>query len=71
MVAGNYMIMTRNLLYTAVTRAKKLVVLIGDRQVIKRVVDNNYIQKRYSYLQPLMFKCLGKMTKLYGEGNEK
>jgi len=67
LVAGNYMIMTRNLLYTAVTRAKKLVVLIGDRAVIKRVVDNNYIQKRYSYLKPLMCKCFGKIAKLYGE----
>lgn len=42
---------TRNLLYTAITRAKKLVVLMGDKRSIKRMVDNNYIEKRYTMLK--------------------
>ncbi len=42
---------TRNLLYTAITRAKKLVVLMGDKSSIKRMVDNNYIEKRYTMLK--------------------
>ena len=64
-VAGNYMILTRNLLYTAVTRAKKLVVLVGDKEIIRKTVANNYIQKRYSHLLPLMKQALGKAEKLY------
>ena len=67
MVAGNYMIMTRNLLYTAITRAKKMVVLVGDRSVIKRVIDNNFIQKRYSYLKPFILEMQKKNALLYGD----
>lgn len=47
---GNIRIMTRNLLYTAVTRAKKLVVLCGNEQVINFAVNNIDTQKRYSAL---------------------
>ena len=45
-----YMIMTRNLLYTAVTRAKKLVVLVGRRDNIQRMVNNTYTKTRNSCL---------------------
>lgn len=48
--SGGPMIMTRNLLYTAITRAKKLVVMIGDRSRIRYMVDNNYVAARYSLL---------------------
>lgn len=49
-ISGASMILTRNLLYTAVTRAKKMVVLVGSKYNIKRMVDNNYTVKRYSML---------------------
>ncbi len=42
------MLQNRNLLYTAVTRAKKLVVLCGRENVIRAMVDNISEQKRYS-----------------------
>jgi len=45
------MLQNRNLLYTAVTRAKKLVVLVGRDSVIQVMVDNISEQKRYSGLQ--------------------
>ena len=41
----------RNLLYTAVTRAKKLIVLVGSRQMIQKMVANNSKAKRYSALK--------------------
>ncbi len=41
----------RNLLYTAVTRAKKLIVLVGSRNTIERMVANNSKAKRYSALK--------------------
>lgn len=43
-------LLTRNLLYTAITRAKKLVVLVGNRFMVKKMVDNNYTRQRYSFL---------------------
>ncbi|MBP5730782.1 MAG: ATP-binding domain-containing protein, partial [Clostridia bacterium] len=41
---------TRNILYTAVTRAKRMVVLIGDRRYIRYMVDNNSEEQRYTCL---------------------
>jgi exodeoxyribonuclease V alpha subunit len=43
-------LLTRNLLYTAITRAKKLVVLVGARFMVEKMVNNNYTRKRYSFL---------------------
>ena len=51
---GNYFIMTRNLLYTAVTRAKDMVVLVGDADVVAKMVKNNYTAKRYTLLAPFL-----------------
>ena len=48
------LLMTRNLLYTAVTRAKKLVILVGKEEVLKRFVDNDNIQLRFSGLKEKM-----------------
>lgn len=44
------MLATRNLLYTAVTRAKQAVVLVGSEQRMREMVDNNQITLRYSGL---------------------
>ena len=44
------LLMTRNLFYTAVTRARKLVVLVGRENCVARMVGNNEIRKRYSAL---------------------
>lgn len=48
--SGPAMLMTRNLLYTAVTRAKRLVVIVGKEDCIRQMVSNNRITKRYSAL---------------------
>ena len=45
------MLMARNLLYTAVTRGKRLVLLIGDPRCIKYMIDNNRADGRYTGLQ--------------------
>ncbi len=42
---------TRNLLYTAVTRAKKVVVIVGRPEIMNEMVDNNRIVKRNSGLK--------------------
>ena len=44
------LLMTRNLFYTAITRARKLVVLVGSDASVQRMVMNNQISRRYSAL---------------------
>lgn len=56
---GNYFIMTRNLLYTAVTRAKDLCVIVGAEDVVKRMVRNNYTAKRYTLLTRFLTEAYG------------
>ena len=51
MAWGPPMLMTRNLLYTAVTRARKMVVLVGREKTIQAMVQNNHINNRYSGLE--------------------
>ena len=50
-VGGAPMICTRNLLYTAVTRAKNLVVMVGKKYNIRSMVNNNYTATRYTMLK--------------------
>ncbi len=51
---ANYMLQSRNLLYTAVTRAKKLVVIVGSKTTVQRMVRNNETARRYSLLVNLI-----------------
>ena len=44
------MLATRNLLYTAVTRGKRVVVLVGSENRLRAMVDNERIKLRYSGL---------------------
>lgn len=44
----------RNLLYTAVTRAKKLLILIGSEEKVKNMVDNNRRTRRYTCLKSML-----------------
>ncbi len=48
LIQGPPMLMTRNLLYTAVTRARELVVIVGRDKVIAEMVANNHIAKRFA-----------------------
>ncbi|SHI38468.1 SF1B family DNA helicase RecD2 [Lutispora thermophila] len=50
-IAGPPMLLTRNLLYTALTRAKKMVVLVGQERCIYSMINNNYVTRRYSGLE--------------------
>ncbi|MCL2171307.1 MAG: ATP-dependent RecD-like DNA helicase, partial [Defluviitaleaceae bacterium] len=53
---GPPMLMTRNLLYTAVTRAKKMAVLVGTRSALFRMIDNDREVFRYSGLKTRLEK---------------
>ncbi len=48
--SGPQMLLSRNLLYTAVTRAKSMCVLVGTRQMVCRMIDNYRVINRYTSL---------------------
>lgn len=59
-----YMLQTRNLLYTAITRAKENIVLVGNEEIMFDMINNNTINNRYSNLKNRLkyfFKSIGDM----------
>ncbi|POP32626.1 ATP-dependent RecD-like DNA helicase [Lactonifactor longoviformis] len=50
LLGGPKMLMTRNLLYTAVTRARKCVTLVGDERTFEEMIENEMEQSRYTTL---------------------
>jgi exodeoxyribonuclease V alpha subunit len=56
---GAPMLLTRDVLYTAVTRAKELLILVGDDSVADRMVDNFRPSKRYCALRLRLRKICG------------
>jgi len=51
MTTHHYMMLQRNLLYTAITRGKQLVVLIGTEMAISKAVENECSMQRFTGLQ--------------------
>ena len=45
------MLLTRNLLYTGMTRAKKLLIIIGNKNIIEFMINNTDSKKRNTGLQ--------------------
>ena len=64
LVPGAPIIITRNLLYTAITRAKKAVVLVGSKQMLARMIHNNYTAKRYTLLKNFLIDEFSEQTAL-------
>ena len=54
LLTGPRMLMNRNLLYTAVTRAKKCVTLVGDDRTFQGMIANESEQKRYTGLKEFL-----------------
>jgi len=50
-VTQHYILLQRNLIYTAVTRGRKLVVLVGTKKALAIAVKNDKTQKRFTYLK--------------------
>lgn len=53
-----YPLQTRNLFYTALTRAQKLVVLVGDEAIIAHMVQNDHVSHRYTTLAERLYQAL-------------
>lgn len=50
LLSGPPMLMTRNLLYTAITRARQMVMVVGSERTVARMVENDTVVQRYSGL---------------------
>ena len=50
LLTQHYIMLQRNLVYTAVTRGRKLVVLVGSRRALQMAINNNKTQRRYTWL---------------------
>lgn len=57
-VGGPKMLLTRNLFYTALTRARRLVVLVGREDAIAEMVNNDHIATRYTALKTRILDAL-------------
>ena len=57
--AGSQMLLTRDVLYTAVTRARRLLIMVGDDQTAYQMIDNYRQTKRYSALRVRLRRLCG------------
>jgi len=48
---GSPMLLTRNLLYTGITRAKEMIVVLGNKQIIENMIENVEVKKRNTGLK--------------------
>ncbi len=55
----HFMLLQRNLLYTALTRGRRLVVLLGSKRALGMAIHNDRPVKRYTYLAPRLREALG------------
>jgi exodeoxyribonuclease V alpha subunit len=49
-LSQHYILLQRNLIYTAVTRGKRLVVMVGTKKALAMGINNDRIMRRYTYL---------------------
>jgi len=54
----HYMLLQRNLIYTGITRGRKLVVIVGTRKAIAIAIKNNKPQKRYTLLKDRLMSAI-------------
>lgn len=55
---SHFMMLHRNLLYTGITRGKRLVILVGTKKALAIAVKNDDVQKRYTSLQQALMEKL-------------
>ncbi len=51
LLTSHYMLLQRNLLYTAITRARELVIIVGSKKAIGMAVNRNNVERRYTNLK--------------------
>lgn len=63
LLSGPRMLFNRNLLYTAVTRAKNCVTIVGSENTVQTMIDNESEQKRYSGLNERIVEIHAELNK--------
>ncbi len=58
LLTQHYMMLQRNLLYTGMTRAKKLLILIGSRRAVAMAVNNSRLEPRFTRLKERIAELL-------------
>lgn len=66
-IAGPPLILNRNLIYTAITRAKKMVVLVGSKKCLRRMIANSNTIERLTMLKEFLKQSNEKLMLLYGD----
>ncbi len=64
----HYMMLQRNLLYTAVTRAKELVVIVGSKRAMRMAIRNNKVARRYTGLVERLRRSVQEGYELLDQG---
>lgn len=64
-ISGPSLILNRNLIYTAVTRAKKMVVLVGEKKHLRRMIANKFLLKRFTMLKTFLIESNKKTRTLF------
>ncbi|MBR1693087.1 MAG: ATP-binding domain-containing protein, partial [Lachnospiraceae bacterium] len=59
LLTGPKMLMNRNLLYTAITRAKRCVTILGSEETVQMMIENENEQKRYAGLKERIWEITG------------
>jgi exodeoxyribonuclease V alpha subunit len=67
----HYIMLQRNLIYTAVTRAKEMLVMVGTRRALKRAVENDGVAQRNTTLAPRLRGETGQKLADAGEDETK
>ena len=57
----HFIMLNKNLLYTGITRAKKKLIMIGQKKAIAMAVKSNRVERRYSMLQAWLIEKFGKL----------
>jgi exodeoxyribonuclease V alpha subunit len=58
----HFLLLQRNLLYTGVTRGRRLVVLLGSKKALGMAISNDKPIRRYTHLAPRLRQTLGPGT---------
>ena len=67
---GAPMLLTRGVLYTAITRARELLLLVGNEELIAQMTQNNRRNKRYSGLRFLLADAAAPTAEKYKAGDD-
>jgi exodeoxyribonuclease V alpha subunit len=61
LLTQHYLLLQRNLLYTAITRGKRLVVIIGTKKAMAIAIKNNKPQMRFTRLRERLVNLIGQV----------